>query len=131
MESKTMKVIEMGKLLGLKKTESYYLVHKGFFKTYMICGTMRIDKESFEKWYASQFHYKKVNGESPGSNHSHTMSIKEMTNLLGVCEDTVYFIIKKGWVETTYISGKRRVIKSSFYRWYKSQDHYKLRDGDN
>ena len=26
--SKTMKVREMGELLGLKKTESYYLIHK-------------------------------------------------------------------------------------------------------
>lgn len=131
MESKTMKVREMGNLLGLKKTESYYLVHKGYFKTYMVCGIMRVDRDSFENWYANQFDYKKITGEPPGGNYSHTMSIKEMADLLGVSEDTGYFIINKGWVETMRISGKNRVIKDSFFKWVNSQDHYKLKDGDN
>ena len=48
----TMSVPEMRKLLGLKKTDSYWLVHKNFFKTEVIGGMMRIDLVSFEKWYA-------------------------------------------------------------------------------
>ena len=35
---KTMSVSEMRKLLGLKKTESYWLVHRNFFKTEIIGG---------------------------------------------------------------------------------------------
>ena len=63
---KTMSVPEMRKLLGLKKTEGYWLVHRGFFKTEIIGGMMRVDIESFEKWYANQVKHKKVNGEEPG-----------------------------------------------------------------
>ena len=55
----TMSVPEMRKLLGLKKTDSYWLVHKNFFKTEVIGGMMRIDLVSFEKWYANQVKYKK------------------------------------------------------------------------
>jgi len=62
----TMSVPEMRKLLGLKKTDSYWLVHKNLFKTQIIGGMMRIDLESFEKWYANQVKYKKVGGEEPG-----------------------------------------------------------------
>lgn len=63
---KTMSVPEMRKLLGLKKTESYWLVHRGFFKTEIIGGMMRVNIESFEKWYANKVKHKKVNGEEPG-----------------------------------------------------------------
>ena len=37
---KTMSVPEMRKMLGLKKTESYWLVHRNFFKTEIINGKM-------------------------------------------------------------------------------------------
>ena len=50
----TMSVPEMRRLLGLKKTESYWLVHRNFFETKIIDGKMRVDIESFEKWYANQ-----------------------------------------------------------------------------
>ena len=35
-------------MLGLKKTESYWLVHRNFFKTDIVNGHMMIDVESFE-----------------------------------------------------------------------------------
>ena len=63
---RTMSVPEMRKLLGLKKTESYWLIHRKFFRTETIGGMMRIDLESFEKWYANQVKYRKVVGEAPG-----------------------------------------------------------------
>ena len=46
----TMSVPEMRRLLGLKKTESYWLVHRNFFETKIIDGKMRVDLDSFEKW---------------------------------------------------------------------------------
>ena len=39
----TMSVPEMRRLLGLKKTESYWLVHRNFFETRIIDGKMRVD----------------------------------------------------------------------------------------
>ena len=58
---KTMSVPEMRRLLGLKKTDSYWLVHRNFFQTYIVNGQMRVDIASFEKWYANQVKHKKVN----------------------------------------------------------------------
>lgn len=56
---KSMSVPEMGRLLGLGKTESYYLVKKNWFKVVTIGGKMRVMADSFEEWYAGQNHYKK------------------------------------------------------------------------
>lgn len=64
---KTMSVPEMRRLLGLKKTDSYWLVPRNFFQTHIVNGQMRVDIASFEKWYANQVKHKKVNGEEPGA----------------------------------------------------------------
>lgn len=42
-EKKYISVSEMGRLLGLKKTDRYWLVHKNFFKTEVILGKMRVE----------------------------------------------------------------------------------------
>ena len=47
---KSMSVPEMGRLLGLGKTESYYLVKKNWFKVVTIGGKMRVMVDSFEEW---------------------------------------------------------------------------------
>ena len=60
MDKKSISVPEMAKMLGLGKTDSYWLVHKRYFKTVLVGGKMRILVDSFEEWYAGQFHYKKV-----------------------------------------------------------------------
>ena len=52
-----MSVPEMGKMLGLGKVESYWLVKKNYFKTIQVAGRMRVMLDSFEDWYAGQFHY--------------------------------------------------------------------------
>ena len=44
----SMSVMEMGKLLGLGKTESYYLVRKNYFKVITVGTTMRVMIPSFE-----------------------------------------------------------------------------------
>ena len=38
----SMSVMEMGRLLGLGKTESYYLVKKNYFKVVTVGTTMRV-----------------------------------------------------------------------------------------
>ena len=65
-DRKYMSVREMGDLLGLKKTDRYWLVHKEVFETRTVAGKMWVDVASFEKWYANQVKYHKVTGEEPG-----------------------------------------------------------------
>lgn len=60
MKKKSMSVMEMGKLLGLKKTASYWLVKKGWFEIIIVSGKMRIMVNSFEDWFQHQTHYKKA-----------------------------------------------------------------------
>lgn len=62
----TMSVTEMRKMLGLGKTDSYWLVHKNCFETIIVNGKMRIVIDSFEKWYANQIKHAKVDGPPPG-----------------------------------------------------------------
>ena len=60
---KSMSVMEMGRLLGLGKTESYWLIKKNYFTTIIAGKRMRVMLDSFEAWYAGQTHYKKVDQE--------------------------------------------------------------------
>ena len=77
-----MTVPEMGKLLGLKKTDRYWLVHKNVFESKEIAGKIRINIASFEKWYANQIKYHKVIGEEPGKElKSWSYSVKERNYL--------------------------------------------------
>ncbi len=57
-----MAVHEMAELLGRKKTDSYWLIHKQKFQTITVNGKTRVVIESFEKWYANQVKYKKAGG---------------------------------------------------------------------
>ena len=52
-EATTMSVREMRELLGIKKTDSYWLLKKNCFEVVKIAGKMRIVKKSFENWYAA------------------------------------------------------------------------------
>ena len=109
----SMSVPEMGKMLGLGKVESYWLVKKNYFKTIQVAGRMRVMLDSFEDWYAGQFHYKKVDGTPPGEKWRHTtMSVPEMAD------------VKRGYFETTLIDRRIRIITSSFEAWYQKQTHY-------
>ena len=70
MGSKTsMSVPEMRRLLGLGKTESYWLVKKGYFKTIIAGKRMRVMIDSFEEWYVGQTHYKKVITQEGGDDN--------------------------------------------------------------
>ena len=122
---KTMSVPEMRKMLGLKKTESYWLVHRNFFKTEIINGKMRVDLASFEKWYANQVKHKKVNGEAPGSElEKRSYSFREAANLLGIYEADLYMEWKKNNLETFTVDFVKRISKDVFEKWYHSQNKY-------
>lgn len=123
---KTMSVPDLMRILGLGKTSTYRLVNQCYFKTYVVFGKMRIDVESFEKWYAGQFHYKKVNGERPGTDHIETIAPTTIAKVLGVSKSTAYDFLNNGEIEFIVVKGKRRVIRQSFEEWYASQNRFKM-----
>lgn len=126
MKKKSMSVREMRRLLGLGKTEAYWLVKKNYFDTVIIAGKMRVMIESFENWYANQLHYKKIIGEAPGKNWtSITISIQETASLLGIAEGTLYDLMKKKPFKTVKVGMYTRIYIDSFEDWYNSQSHYK------
>ena len=126
MKKKSMSVREMRRLLGLGKTEAYWLVKKNYFDTVIFAGKMRVMIESFETWYANQLHYKKIIGEAPGKNWtSITMSIQETASLLGIAEGTLYDLMKKKPFKTVKVGMYTRIYIDSFEDWYNSQSHYK------
>ena len=62
----TMSVREMRQMLGLGKTEAYWLVHKQRFQTLVVNGMMRVVIESFERLDSKQGKYQKFDGAPPG-----------------------------------------------------------------
>ena len=133
MSKTSMSVIEMGKSLGLGKTESYWLVHKEQFETRFVAGKMRVMVESFERWYANQLHYKKISGELPGKELlKGTMTVPTMAKLLGIKESNAYELIHRlhfRSVKTEYSSQRLLIDKATFNEWLKKQTHYKIVEG--
>lgn len=125
-KKKTMSVREMGRLLGLKKVESYWLVHKEYFRTVEVNGMLRVDTESFEEWYASQIRYHKVTGEPPGEKlRQESYSARDIAELLSITEDTAYDIIRRYQLPTELVYHWKRVPKAAFDAWYASQSKYR------
>lgn len=125
-ERTTMSVPEMRRLLGLGKTESYWLVHKKVFETILVNGKMRIRLESFEHWYSMQVRYKKVDGPPPGEAlRQQSYSAGDIAELLQLTESTVYEIIKRSRMETVHVNYQMRVPADVFDRWYNSQTRYR------
>lgn len=125
MKKKTMSVREMGALLGLGKVESYWLVHKNYFRTVLVAGKMRVFVDSFEDWYAGQFHYKKIDGTKPGQKYAHTMSVYEASAVIGVSHSVMYDLLKKNPIETEIINNRTQIHIDSFEKWYEGQSKYR------
>lgn len=119
-------VPERNRILGLSKVEGYWLVKKKYFKTITAAGQLRVMLDSFEDWYAGQFHYRKVHGEAPGSKWTeNTMSISETARLLGISNATLYDLMKKRPFRIYKIDSKTRIDRVDFDRWYHSQNFYR------
>lgn len=122
----TMSVSEMQHMLGLSKTEAYWLVHKNVFDTIIVEKKMRVVIASFEKWYANQLRRSKVNGPPPGAQlRACSLSVKEMSELLGISDDTAYTIIKRDQIETFEVDYWTRIRKDVFEKWYRGQTKYR------
>lgn len=122
---KTMTVRDMSRILGLGKTASYRLIGQNLFKKFLVFGKIRIDVESFEEWYASQFHYKKVNGERPGKNHDKTVTPLTVAKVLGIPRSTANDLMNNGIVDFIWVDGHRHISRESFEKWYASQNKFK------
>lgn len=124
----TMSVPEMQRLLGLGKTDAYWLVKKQCFETAIINGKIRIIIDSFEHWYARQVKHKKVHGPPPGKVlRAESYSPQELAEELGVALSTIYDIIKRCHIETFEVDTWMRIPKDSFRKWYSAQHKYRTR----
>ena len=133
---RTMSVPEMRKLLGLKKTESYWLVHRKFFRTETIGGMMRIDLESFEKWYADQDIYCKVTHIPTAEElENDYICLQDAADLLGISREKLAKIARSEEIgrllDSTICNNKRWITRKSFQLFLNAQNvYYILDDGD-
>lgn len=125
-DKKTISVMELSRILGLGKTSTYRLVNKCCFKSYVVCGVLRVDIESFEEWYAGQFHYIKVDKERPGKKYGKTFCPSTLGKILNVSKTTGHDLLNNGLIEYIIVDGKRRVLEDSFWKWYNNQDKYTM-----
>lgn len=132
MQKKSMSVMEMGRILGLKKTAAFWLANKGYFEMRIIAGKRRVMVDSFENWYSQQFHYKKVDGTPPGIRWRDTISVPELAEILGVSSGVAYSIAQNPMLHTHIINNVKRIRKADFEAWYSSQSRYtKVNKGDD
>ncbi len=123
---RTMSVVEMGRLLGLQRTESYYLANKHYFRLIQIRGHTRVDIESFEKWYDNQVRYQKVDGSPPGRElKRNSYSPHDIEEMLGICEQNVYELIRHENLPVITVDYRMRIPKEAFDYWYSHQNHYR------
>ena len=124
----TMSVPEMQRLLGLGKTDAYWLVKKQCFETAIINGKIRIIIDSFEHWYARQVKHKKVHGPPPGKElRAKSYSPQELAEELGIGVSTIYDIIQRYNIKTFKVDSWLRISKRDFLDWYKTQTRYRTR----
>lgn len=124
----TMSVPEMQRLLGLGKTDAYWLVKKQCFETAIINGKIRIIIDSFEHWYARQVKHKKVHRPPPGKVlRAESYSPQELAEELGIGFSTIYDIIQRYNIKTFKVDSWLRISKRDFLDWYKTQTRYRTR----
>lgn len=115
----------MRKILGLGKTDSYWLVHQNYFETILVNGKMRVVIDSFEAWYAMQTKHQKVFGEAPGSKlHSQTYSAAEIAEMLGISKSQANVLVRKEKLPFIQVHRQFQIPKDAFEQWYASQRHY-------
>lgn len=122
----TYSVPEIRKMLGLGKTESYWILQHRPFEVTRVSGQMRVLKSSFDDWYDNQVKYKKVDGSPPGTAlKAWSYSVQEAAEILAISDTTVYLHLEKWGLETFTVDSVTRITKDSFERWYASQDKYR------
>lgn len=116
-------VPEFREMLGIGKTESYWILKHRKIETVTIHGQIRILRPSFQEWYRHQTKYQIIGGPPPGEAlRENSYSVKELAELLSVSEDTIYTRISRGEFETFTVDYCIRITKTSFERWYSTQE---------
>ena len=124
---KGMSVRTMGNLLGLKKVDSYWLVHKNYFRTTKFMGKLSVDIEDFERWYSMQTHYHKVTGEAPGKRLKESyLSVFDIAEMFGIGVTTAWDLIRKEQFTTEQVEGATRIPRGEFDSWYEGQSRYQI-----
>ena len=125
-EKESISIPEMRKMLGIGKTESYWLLQNKGLQTFVLKGCKRIRKKDFWDWYSRQTRHRLLDGPPPGSALQETSySVRELTELLAVSRDTIYALLKKNVFDTFQADNHTRVTKDSFERWYARQSRFK------
>lgn len=125
----TMSIREMGRILGLGKTESYYLAKKGYFKLIRFYNATRVDIASFEAWYDSQLRYRKVNGDPPQTSVVGTMTLHELANKLGLSYNSAEELVRRRLFPVRKSEEILLIDRAGFEAWYSSQFRYWKADG--
>lgn len=130
-QATTMSVPDMRKMLGLGKTESYWLVKQKHFETVIRAGQMRVVIASFDEWYENQTHYHKINGPEPGKKiRSESLTIREAADLLGIHKETFReMVVLKQDFHLIQTKQGFRILRDEFEAWYAGQTHYRKAEG--
>lgn len=125
-EKESISIPELRKMLGIGKTESYWLLRNKGLRTFLFQGCMRIKEEDFWDWYDRQTKHRIIGGPPPGrALQEMSYSARELTELLSVSRDTIYALLKKNVFDTFQADGHTRVTKDSFERWYANQSRFR------
>ncbi len=103
--------------------------YKGYFETTIAAGKSFIRVQSFEKWYANQVKYHKIDGEEPGRElRRRSYGIRDIAGMLGISEATVYSLIKRDGIQTVLVDDWTRIPKKAFDTWYAGQNKYRTEE---
>jgi len=120
-------VRELRQMLGVKKTDSYWILKNRDIQTVTIDGKIRILKDSFWNWYSNQTKYRIIDGPEPGEALKATSySVRDLMELLDISEYIAYNLIAKGIYDVIKVDYQMRITIESFERWYPTQEKYRL-----
>ncbi len=114
---------EIQKLLHLTPEETLKLMKSGLIRSYRVGNEYRASKKSVEdnrKVIRTLLHYR----------NKKTMSVPEMSQILGLGKTSSYRLINQCKFKTVLIFGVMRIDIKSFEDWYSKQFHYKKVNGE-
>ena len=91
----------------------------------------RVRRDSFEKWYQSQKHYRTAEDrENDQALEDASLTFPQAAAILGLPRKQLYMIMKdkrySHFFEFAEVAGRRRITKASFGRFLNGQDRYRI-----
>ena len=141
-ESSSMTMPQMARLLGITRDEVYLILGKkrnrGVFDIVVVGDKKRVTYESFENWYRNQSRYQKVTGKISGlqeelkkaedsagktllDSERTSFTPSETATLIGVPQRDVYRMIEEGILDSFTIGKMIRIRRASLEWWLSSQ----------